>query len=100
MSDKYYVICGTRQEYNEFIQRKALELFNQGDTSVSLSQFVYVNSSDQLKGLVAPHGWFVGTWRDRSNIYEILHELRTRYFREKIPEGVKEAINEILPSQS
>ena len=97
---KYYVICGTRQEYNEFIQRKALELFNQGDTSVSLSQFVYVNSSDQLRGLVDPHGWFVGTWRDRSNIHEILDVLRTRYLRETIPDSVKEAINEILPSQS
>jgi hypothetical protein len=97
---KYYVICGTRQEYNEFIQKKALELFGQGDTSVSLSQFVYVNSSDQLIGRVDPHGWFIGTWRDRSNIHEILHVLRTRYLKEKIPEAVKEAINEILPSQS
>ena len=100
MSDKYYVISGTRQEYNVFIQKKALELFNQGDTSVSLSKFVYVNSSQQLIGKVDPHGWFIGTWKDRSNIHEIIHELRTRYFREKIPEGVKEAINEILPSQS
>ena len=99
MSDKYYVICGNRQEYNVFIQKKALELFNQGDTSVSLSQFVYVNSTNQLKGRVDPHGWFVGTWRDRSNIHEILHELRTRYLRETIPESVKEAIHEILPSQ-
>jgi hypothetical protein len=97
---KYYVICGTVFEFNEFMQRKALELFGQGDTSISLSHFVYVNSSDQLKGLVDPHGWFVGTWRDRSNIHEILHVLRTRYLREPIPEGVKEAINEILPSQS
>ena len=100
MSEKYYVICGTRQEYNVFIQKKALELFNQGDTSVSLSDFIYVNSSDQLKGLVDPHGWFVGTWRYRSNIFQIVHELRTRYLREKIPESVKEAINEILPGQS
>ena len=97
---KYYVICGNRQEYNEFIQRKAMELFGQGYTSVSLSDFIFVNSSDQLVGKVDPHGWFVGSWRDRSNIHQILHVLRTRYLRETIPDSVKEAINEILPSQS
>ena len=75
---KYYVICGNRQEYNEFIQRKAMELFGQGYTSVSLSDFIFVNSSDQLVGKVDPHGWFVGSWRDRSNIHQILHVLRTR----------------------
>lgn len=98
MTGKYFVICGTRQEFNEFIQSKALDLFGQGDTSVSLSQFVYVNSSDQLVGRVDPHGWFIGSWRDRSNIHEILHVLRTRYLREKMPESVREIINEILPS--
>ena len=97
---KYFVICGTRQEYNEFIQKKALELFGQGDTSVSLSDFVYVNSSEQLVGRVDPHGWFVGTWKDRSNIHEILHEMRMRYYSKELPEGLKKAINEILPSQS
>ena len=95
-----FVIAGTRQEYNEFIQKKALELFNQGDTSVSLSQFVYVNDSTSLKGYSEPHGWFVGTWRDRSNIYEIVHELRTRYYGAELPEGLKKAIYEILPSYS
>ena len=99
MSEKYYVICGTRQEYNEFIQKKAMELFNQGDTSVSLSQFVYVNDSTSLKGYSEPHGWFIGTWRDRSNIHEIIHELRIHYYN-GLPEGLKKVIHEILPSQS
>lgn len=96
---KYYVICGTRQEFNEFIQKKALELFGQGYTSVSLSNFVYVNSTDQLKGISNPHGWFVGSWKDRNNIYEIMHELRIRY-TDTVPLGLKEAMNEIFPSQS
>ena len=92
--EKYYVISGTYDEFKHFVSHK-IQNFD-----MQPNQFVWVGSTTAIRGIRNPHGWFVGSWRDRSNIYEIIHELRTRYFREKIPEGVKEAINEILPSQS
>jgi hypothetical protein len=98
MNGKYYVIAGTRQEFNVFIQKKALELFGKGE-DISLSNFVFVNASDQLKGVESPHGWFIGSWRERSNIFEIVYELRMRHFG-TMPEGLKKVIYEILPSNS
>jgi hypothetical protein len=99
VNGKYYVIAGTRPEFNEFIQRKALELFGKGE-DISLSNFVFVNASDQLRGIECPHGWFIGSWRDRSNIHEILQQLLVRYIGEPIPENLKKIYNEILPSNS
>ena len=79
MTEKYYVICGNRNEFQIFVTKKAADMWLAGETSVSLSNFVFVHSSEQLKGVSCPHGWFVGTWRDRSNIQEIVLELGFRY---------------------
>ena len=75
MNGKYYVVCGNRNEFNEFIKRKAFELFGQGNTSISLSQFVHVDSVDKIRGIHEPTGWFYGTWRERSDIKNILKVL-------------------------
>ena len=73
---KYYVIAGTKEQFNGFILAKSLELFAQGHTSISLSHFVYVSSPDVLRGVRDPHGWFYGTWQTRQDILDILIQLR------------------------
>jgi hypothetical protein len=72
---KYFVVAGTRQEFNNFIRQKAMELFGAGQTHISLSDFIYV-TEDSIRGHSEPHGWFIGTWRNRSDIKEILFLLR------------------------
>ena len=72
MSGKYYVVCGNRNEFNEFIKRKAFELFGQGNTSISLSQFVHVDSVEKIRGIHEPTGWFYGTWKNNPNIEDIM----------------------------
>ncbi len=74
---KYYIIAGNKQEFATFIKRKALELFNEGQTSISLSDFVYVSSPDTLIGMREPTGWFYGTWVKRTDISDILRQLLT-----------------------
>jgi hypothetical protein len=72
---KYYVICGDYNEFSHFIHKKSLELFGTGDTSISLSHFVYVDSADRIRGISNPRGWFYGNWKNNSKIEEIMIQL-------------------------
>lgn len=75
MTEKYFVICGTRQEFQFFITRKATEMWTQGHTHISLSNFVYVDDVIKMKGCRNPHGWFYGTWYNHTNLYEVITQL-------------------------
>lgn len=75
MNGKYYVIAGNALQANEFIKRKAEEMWWAGYSSITLSNFVYVADVLTLKGVSEPHGFFVGTWRERQDILGILCQL-------------------------
>lgn len=76
MQGKYYVIAGNAIQGRDFTRRKALEMWNSGLTSISLSNFVYVFDVTVLRGVSDPHGFFIGTWRERKDIKEILYLLK------------------------
>lgn len=69
------MIAGTRSEYMAFVHKKVNELFNCGQTSITFSHFVYVDSVDNLKGYSDPKGWFIGSWREKKGINEIMVQL-------------------------
>ena len=75
MTEKYFVICGNRQEFQDFIVKKSADLWLLGHTSISMSNFVYVDDVMKLKGIQNPHGWFYGTWCDHTNLGEIIQQL-------------------------
>ena len=75
MNEKYYVVCGNYNEFSDFIHKKSIELYNQGQTSISLSHFVHVDRADKLMGVFDPIGWFYGTWKNNPNIEEIMISL-------------------------
>ena len=75
MSDKLFVICGNRSEYMMFVHKKVNELFQYSQTSITMSHFVYVDSADNLRGHSNPKGWFVGSWREKKGINEIMVQL-------------------------
>jgi hypothetical protein len=75
MNDKYYVIAGNHEEFKAFILRKAMEMTIDGNTSISLSDFVYVSGPETIKGLRNPRGFFFGTWRKRTDLKYILPSL-------------------------
>lgn len=77
---KYYIIAGSREQFEDYIRRDSTHRWNSGETSVSLSDYVYVYRSDQLRGLKDPKGAFIGTWKERKDIKEILLSLlKTMY---------------------
>lgn len=71
MNEKIYVIAGNHVEYDMFIRKKVFELYCEGDTSTTLSRFVFVHSPDKLRGLRNIHGYFIGTFAQRSDIKEL-----------------------------
>ena len=74
MAGKYLVVAGNRNEFQIFIKRKCQELWAPG-YNISMSNFVYVAGEDQLRGYSNPQGFFVGTWRERNDIEQILNIL-------------------------
>ena len=75
MTNKYYVIAGSHEEYKAFILRKAMEMTIDGNTSISLSDFVYVSRPETIRGLRNARGFFFGTWRKRTDSKDILLQL-------------------------
>ena len=43
--------------------------------SLAKSDYIVVHNQDQLRGMRDPKGVFVGTWRERKDIFEILNML-------------------------
>jgi len=74
MNEKIFVIAGTFIEANEWIKQD-IEKKYPNDPSVTFSNYVYVYAPSRLRGLNDPHGVFIGTWRSRKDIKEIVESL-------------------------
>jgi len=78
MTDKVFVIAGNKHQYEDYRKRKYAEEYlktgMQGGQKIHRS-FYYVHDEYTLRGVRNPHGVFVGTWRDRKDILQILETL-------------------------
>lgn len=64
---RIFVIAGTHDEFKHYTSDKVLD-----------KHYVYVSRYESLHGFRDIHGVFIGTWRDRSDIIQILDTLITR----------------------
>ena len=71
---KTLVIAGTHHEANYWIIQDLGKKYP-SMTSLSMSDYSIVHSPDQLRGMRDPKGIFIGTWRNRKDIFEILNML-------------------------
>ena len=60
---------------NGFSECADCESWEHNDTSISMSNFVYVREQNQIRGLRNPRGYFIGTWYENPHIVEILNAL-------------------------
>lgn len=72
---KIFVIAGTREQANEWIKSNLEKRAKSGVTTLSWSDYVIVNDPVKVRGYQDPHGVFIGTWRDRPDIEEIVEHL-------------------------
>lgn len=72
---KIFVIAGTADQARRWINMDAARRWSLGDTSVTLSDYISVFNPTQIRGHDDPHGVFVGTWKQRDNIVDIIQAL-------------------------
>ena len=82
---KTFVIAGTKREADYWIITDLSKKYP-FNTSMSMSDYVYVSSPEKLKGISDPHGVFIGTWYERPDMLEVIQTLRlcTRVRNEKL----------------
>lgn len=79
MNDKIYVIAGNYQEFQKYIKEDADKRVRNSDTRISLSHYVYVDSPEKLRGVRGAHGAFVGSYKQISNLNDIVTAISLSY---------------------
>jgi hypothetical protein len=72
---KIYVIAGHVSEAEYWIKSNLEKRAMSGVTTLSRSDYVYVSEAVRLRGIRDPHGVFVGSWKNRQDILEIVETL-------------------------
>jgi hypothetical protein len=71
---KTLVIAGNQSEATHWIINDLGKKYP-SNTSLSMSNYIIVHSPDHLRGMRDPKGIFIGTWKQREDILEILSTL-------------------------
>ena len=69
---KTLIIAGSSLEARNWIPQAIGRKY---PSNASTSDYIIVHSHDQLRGMRDPDGIFIGTWRDRADILELLNML-------------------------
>jgi hypothetical protein len=72
---RIYVIAGNSTQASDWIKSNLDLRSKSGETTLSWSEYYIVNRADSIRGVNDPHGVFVGTWRDRTDLDEIFVSL-------------------------
>ena len=73
--DKIFVIAGDDKEAFKWMAEDSLRRWCKGVTSASLSEYIICRGVLNIQGCRNPHGFFIGTWRDRPDIKDIIMAL-------------------------
>ena len=72
---KIFVIAGNSSQAIKWMKGNNQKRWDNGDTSATLSDYVIVENPTIMRGHRNPHGVFIGTWKDRSDIKDIIMAL-------------------------
>ena len=72
---KIYVVAGTINQFRIYYGRKQIEAEQAEIPPLLRDQYHYVGPSHALRGIQNPSGVFIGTWKSRLDIVEILELL-------------------------
>lgn len=67
-----FVIAGTEPQAYEYINRKLEERIRNGELPNQIDDYKYVHNANVIRGIEDPHGVFIGTWKDRKDIKDIV----------------------------
>lgn len=72
---KIFVIAGTSSQALDWIRNNQKKRYANGDTDIGMGDYVIVSGVNKLLGVRDPHGVFVGTWKQRVDLVQILNQL-------------------------
>lgn len=72
---KIFVIAGNKHQADDWIKKNLEKRAMSGETTLSRSEYVYVDDASRLRGYKDPRGVFIGTWRERWDIREVVETL-------------------------
>lgn len=75
---RIFVIAGNRQQADQWIKNDLEKRKNSGVTTLSWSDYVVVSDASRVRGVSDPRGVFIGTWRDRVDIKDVVEALLTQ----------------------
>lgn len=85
---KIFVIAGNHVQAERWIKNSLDKRSASGVTTLSRSEYVYVSDAKVLMGIENPHGVFIGTWKERWDIYDVVERLlnQTRQTNKQLEE--------------
>lgn len=91
-NNKYFIVAGTQQEFRTWVQlnRRRFAYNN-------INDFIYVDRPMVFLGHADPHGFFVGTFRQRPDLFEIVQTIIINSSAMSA-QAIKEFIDRVLPS--
>lgn len=72
---KIFVVAGNNAEFLDYRKRKFEDL-KQTTTPINFGDIINVSSPSVIRGFHDPHGVFIGTWRQRKDIGEVITNLQ------------------------
>ena len=70
MNDRIFIVAGNHEQYKQWV-KKNIDRFYAKNTSISLSNFVYVSGPEIFRGYSEVHGYYIGSYKDREDIDQI-----------------------------
>ena len=93
--DKIFVIAGNDEQAFKWMVEDSRRRWHH---SASLSEYVICRSVLNIKGHRNPHGFFIGTWKDRPDIKDIIMTLMTATYETNL--NLRKIWNEIYPNSA
>lgn len=72
---KIFVVAGNHAEFIDYRRRKFADLQTAG-IAVKFTDIINVSSPEAIRGYHDPHGVFIGTWKMRKDIGEVINLLQ------------------------
>ena len=90
---KIFVIAGNSSQAIKWMKGNNQKRWDNGNTSATLSDYVIVENPTIMRGYRNPHGVFIGTWKQRPDIIDIVTALTMatddeNYYLQKIWEQI------------
>jgi len=70
MSHGFFIVAGTHAEYKDWLRQNRSRF-----PANNINDFIWVHGSDVFRGSANPHGFFIGTFRSRPDLYDIVQTI-------------------------